>query len=171
MNGSSRNGYPAHDATELRIALWRRERPDIDCSGKEVTGRILRLAEIFTMAMNANMAQFDIRFSHYAIVATLRAAGCPYRMSPTDIQNTMMITSGGVSNLLRKVELMGLVRRLDDPSDGRGVIVELTDKGLALSEATMRAQADAEHRLIGTLSPEEREALAALLKKLTLALG
>ncbi|TAN05551.1 MAG: MarR family transcriptional regulator [Rhizobiaceae bacterium] len=157
------------DVADRGIALWRTERPEIDCSGKAITGRVLRLAETFMSAMNANMAQYGIRYSYYAIVGTLRASGKPYRMSPSELQNTLMITSGGLSNLLRKVEALGYIRRLDDPTDGRGVIVELTDSGFALSEEAMVSQAATERRLVGSLDATEQQQLAKLLKRLVLS--
>lgn len=157
------------DIADLGIAMWRRERPDIDCSGKAITGRILRLGELFMGAMNGNMAQFGLRYSQYAIVGTLRAAGKPYRMSPSELQSTLMITSGGVSNLLRRIEEMGYIRRLDDPVDGRGVIVELTDEGFQLSERAMVAQADLERSLVAVLSEDEQDELATLLRRLILS--
>jgi DNA-binding MarR family transcriptional regulator len=158
------------DVADIGIAMWRRERPEIDCSGKAITGRILRLGEVFMNAMNANMSdRFDVRYSQYAIVGTLRASGKPYRMSPTELQNTLMITSGGVSNLLKRIEDMGYIRRLDDPVDGRGVIVELTDAGFALSEKAMEAQAELERRLVATLSAEEQDLLSGLLRRLIIA--
>jgi DNA-binding MarR family transcriptional regulator len=157
------------DIADLGMAMWQRERPDIDCSGKAITGRILRLSEIFMNAMNANMAQFGIRYSQYAIVGTLRAAGKPYRMSPTELQNTLMITSGGISNLLRRTEELGYIRRFDDPVDRRGVIVELTGAGFRLSEKAMRAQAELERSLVRALSSEEQAMLGTLLRRLVLA--
>jgi DNA-binding MarR family transcriptional regulator len=154
------------DIADLGIAMWRRERPEIDCSGKAVTGRILRLGEMFMAAMNRNMAQFGVKYSHYAIIGTLRAAGKPYRMSPTELYNTLMITSGGVSNLLKKVEDLGYVRRLTDTDDGRRVIVELTERGFELSEKAMLAQAELERRLVSCLARPEQENLAGLLRRL-----
>lgn len=157
------------DIADRGIAMWQRERPDIDCSGKAVTGRILRLGEVFMAAMNDNMARFGVRYSQYAIVGTLRAVGKPYRMSPSELQATLMITSGGVSNLLKRVEDMGYIRRLDDPIDGRGVIVELTEAGFALSEGAMAAQAELEKKLVATLSTEEQDHLSTLLRRLIIA--
>lgn len=157
------------DIADIGIAMWQRERPDIDCSGKAITGRILRLGEVFMNAMNANMAQFGVRYSQYAIVGTLRASGKPYRMSPSELQNTLMITSGGVSNLLKRIEDMGYIRRLDDPVDGRGVIVELTEAGFALSEKAMAAQADLERQLVESLSANEQADLAGALRRLIIA--
>lgn len=163
------NNIAEPDIADIGMAMWRRERPEIDCSGKAITGRILRLSEIFMNAMNRNMSRFGIKYSQYAIVGTLRAVGKPYRMSPSELRNTLMITSGGLSNLLRKVELQGLIRRNDDPADGRGVIVELTQKGFELSESAMEAQAELERSLVAALSPEEQELLASMLRRLVLS--
>lgn len=161
---------PELDIADIGIAMWRRERPELDTSGKAITGRVLRLAEVFMNFMNTNMSdRFGVRYSQYAIVGTLRASGKPYRMSPTELQNTLMITSGGVSNLLKRIEDMGYIRRFDDPIDGRGVIVELTDAGFALSEKAMAAQAELELKLVASLSTEDQELLAGLLRRLIIA--
>jgi DNA-binding MarR family transcriptional regulator len=157
------------DIVDVGTAMWRRECPEIDCSGKEVTGRILRLSEMFLNDMNKNMAKFQVPFSVYAVVATLRASGPPYRLSPSELQNTLLISSGGVSNIIKKAEKSGYVQRLTDPMDGRGVIVELTGSGIVLSRATMPAQADLERALVGCLSQHERGLLASLLRRLILA--
>jgi DNA-binding MarR family transcriptional regulator len=160
---------PPTDIVDAGTAMWRRECPEIDCSGKEVTGRILRLSEMFLNDMNKNMAKFHVQFSVYAVVATLRASGPPYRMSPSELQNTLLVSSGGVSNIIKKAEKSGYVRRLTDPVDRRGVIVELTGSGILLSRATMPAQADLERALVDCLSQNEQRLLASLLRRLIVA--
>lgn len=156
------------DIADIGIGYWHKERPEIDCSGKAITGRILHLSELLLTAMNANLAKFGVKYSSYAIVATLRSVGPPYKLSPTQLQNTLMITSGGVSNLIRKVEALGYVRRSVDPNDGRGIAVELTKKGFELSETSMPAQAELERHLVRMFSPEEQAMLTSLLKRMLL---
>ena len=63
------------------------------------------------------------------MLATLRVEGAPYRMSPKALLDTLILTSGGLSNLLRRLEKAGHIRRMADETDGRGVIVELTEQG------------------------------------------
>jgi DNA-binding MarR family transcriptional regulator len=154
------------DIVDVGIGYWQKERPEIDCTGKAVTGRILHFSEMLMAAMNANLARFGVKYSTYAIVATLRCVGAPYRMTPTQLQNTLLITSGGVSNLIRKVEAQGYVRRMVDPNDGRGTIVELTDEGYSLSEITMPAHADLEMHMVRMCSKEELELLTNLLRRM-----
>lgn len=157
---------PALDLVGRGMAQWRRRRPDIDCSGKAIVGRILHLQEDILQAVNSALASHGLRYTDYAVLATLRVAGEPYRMSPSRLKATMLFTSGGVSNLLRRVEKKGFVRRLADPADGRGTLVELTRKGFDLVEAAMVDHAAVERRLCAMLNDDEKELMAALLSRM-----
>jgi DNA-binding MarR family transcriptional regulator len=162
---------PAFDLVGRGMAQWRRQRPDIDCSGKAVIGRIVHLQETIFRAVNATLAPHGLRYADYAVLATLRAGGAPFRMSPSRLQATMLFTSGGVSNLVRRVEEKGYVRRLGDPADGRGILVELTQRGFVLVEAAMADHAAAERRLCAMLDAREQEQLAELLSRMILLNG
>jgi DNA-binding MarR family transcriptional regulator len=139
---------------------WQRERPDIDCSGKAVVGRILHLHDIILRSVDRVLARHGLKYPTYAVLATIRAYGAPYRMSPSELLSTMLLSSGGLSNLLRRMEKDGLITRLADKRDGRGVIVELTEKGLALADASMADHAAIERELCQSLTPEQQQTLA-----------
>jgi DNA-binding MarR family transcriptional regulator len=147
---------------------WRREFPEIDCSGKAVVGRLLHLHEIFLTAVNRALAKHRLKYPAFAVLATLRVEGAPYRMSPKALLDTLILTSGGLSNLLRRLEKTGHIRRMADEIDGRGVIVELTERGRKIVEPAMRDHAETERRLIAMLSPEERQTIAAALGRMML---
>ncbi|MGI6852271.1 MarR family winged helix-turn-helix transcriptional regulator [Mesorhizobium sp. 1B3] len=142
------------------MALWQRERPDIDCSGKAVVGRILHLHDIILRAVDRALAPHGLKYPTYAVLATIRAYGAPYRMSPSDLLSTLLLSSGGLSNLLRRMEEDGLIRRMADKRDGRGVIVELTEKGIAAADASMADHAAVERELSACLPPELHETVA-----------
>ncbi|WP_274628169.1 MarR family winged helix-turn-helix transcriptional regulator [Arvimicrobium flavum] len=139
---------------------WRRERPDIDCSGKAVVGRILHLHDIILRAVDRALAPHGLKYPTYAVLATIRAYGAPFRMSPSELLSTLLLSSGGLSNLLRRMEEDGLIRRLADERDGRGVIVELTEKGLAAADASMADHAAVERELCKSLPPELQRTVA-----------
>ncbi len=154
------------DIVDNGIAWWSVERPELDTSGKQVTGRLMRLGEMVVGRMRTVSAQFGIKQSTHAILCTLRASGPPYSMTPKKLQATLLVTSGGLSNQLAQIERQGFIRRVEDPSDGRGVRVELTDEGVALTDLTMPAQSKLELEFIRMLSEEERSTLERLLRKL-----
>lgn len=145
---------------------WRREFPDIDCSGKAVVGRLLHLNERLLKVINQRLAAHQLKYPAFAILATLRVEGSPYRMSPKALLDALILTSGGLSNLLRNLENQGLIRRMADETDGRGVIVELTEEGRRIVEPAMRDHARAELEIVKALSKAELSVTAEALRKL-----
>lgn len=147
---------------------WRREFPDIDCSGKAVVGRLLHLREVFLAAIDRTLAKHRLKYPAFAVLATLRVQGAPYRMSPKALLDSLILTSGGLSNLLRRLEKAGHIRRMADEMDGRGVIVELTAQGRRVVEPAMRDHALTERRLVAMLSSAEQQQVGRALARLML---
>ncbi len=100
------------------------------------------------------------------MISTLRRAGPPYRLTPTDLYSTLMISSGGLTHRLGRLEKAGLIAREKSASDGRSLEVVLTPSGISLAEEAFRADMANEARYLASLAPAEREALAGLLQKL-----
>jgi DNA-binding MarR family transcriptional regulator len=157
-----------NDRVGAGMQRWRREFPEIDCSGKAVVGRLLHLHEVFLTAVNRTLGKHRLKYPAFAVLATLRVEGAPYRMSPKALLDSLILTSGGLSNLLRKLEKAGHIRRMADETDGRGVIVELTEAGRLLVEPAMRDHAETERRLLSALSAEEQSATARALGQMML---
>jgi DNA-binding MarR family transcriptional regulator len=154
------------DIVDRGMAQWLHERPDIDCSGKAIVGRILRLQDVILRAANSALKQHGLNYSAYAVLATLRASGAPYRMSPSQLVETLLLTSGGTSNLLARLERKGWIKRLADPLDGRAVIVELTPAGKVLVDGAMADHAAMERQLLEMLTQDEKVVLAELLSRM-----
>ncbi|SMF32128.1 DNA-binding transcriptional regulator, MarR family [Tistlia consotensis] len=162
---------PAFDIVGRGMAQWRRQRPDIDCSGKAIVGRILRLQDVILRAVNVALERHGLRYPAYAVLATLRASGPPFRMSPSRLRETLLLTSGGTSNLLARLEGRGWLVRRADPLDGRAVIVELTEAGRELADQAMADHAEVERELVRMFSQAEQGAFAAMLSRMLVLNG
>ena len=163
-----RKSRPSSESTDIvacGMAQWRRERPEIDCSGKAIVGRILRLQEVIVSSADKALSPHGLQYSSYAVLATLRVSGAPYRMSPSLLAETLLLSSGGISNLLARLQRQGWVTRRTDPLDGRAVIVQLTRRGKALVEPAMVDHAAAERELVQMLSNDEQQKMAQMLSK------
>jgi DNA-binding MarR family transcriptional regulator len=77
-----------------------------------------------------------------------------------------MLSSAGMTSRIDRLERRGLVRRLPDPDDRRGVIVELTDQGLEIVDAAVAALAISDRELLERFEPQELVLLEGLLRKL-----
>ena len=157
------------DIVERGINKWRRARPDIDCSAKAVVGRILRLQGVVLKHADTTLKPFGLKYRSYAVLATLRVSGERCEMSPGELTETLLLSSGGTSNLLARLERSGHIERIHSKSDRRGVIVRLTDAGKELIDRAMEAYARAERELIEVVSSEEEKELGRLLSRLLLS--
>jgi DNA-binding MarR family transcriptional regulator len=161
------DGVPIpEDRVGAGMKLWRREFPDIDCSGKGVVGRLLHLNELMLGEINRTLARHRLAYSEFAVLATLRVQGAPYRMSPKALLDSLILTSGGLSNILRRLERSDLIRRMPDEADGRGVIVELTEAGRRRVEPAMHDHAETELKLLAALAPSEQSTFARTLARM-----
>ena len=103
------------------------------------------------------------------MLATLRRAGKPYALTPTELYETSMVTSGSMTHRIDRLEAYGLVERLPNPADRRGFLVQLTAKGRTLIEAALVEQMAVQKEALGTLSEDEQITLSYLLGKLIAA--
>ncbi len=149
------------------IARWAEVRPDLDPSGTEVVGRVLRLGALFGDALARALAPHGLQPGEYSALAILRSRGHPEaELTPTELAESTYLSSGGMANLVKRLEAAGLVARRPDPADGRGVLVALTPAGRARVDAAVTDVAAAERRMVAALGARERAALARGLSRL-----
>ena len=148
------------------VAQWREVRPDLDLAPLAVIARLGRTARFVDQAHERFFAEHGLTRADWDVLAGLRRVGPPYRLSPTDLYTGLMRASGTITHRLRRLESAGLIKRVPDPADGRGMLVELTKKGLKLVDRLAQLHLDNEERMLEALSPAEREELARLLAKL-----
>ena len=157
------------DEIDRIVDEWNRVRPDLDVSPTHTLQRITRLGLLQGASFAKVFAPHGISFGEYLVLVALRRAGPPYRMNPTALFNAVILSSGAMTNRLDRLEAMGLVERLPDPTDRRGRLVALTDRGLELVDAAVVDHLANEERLLAALDGDEREQLAGLLRKLLMS--
>jgi DNA-binding MarR family transcriptional regulator len=154
------------DHVDRLRALWARELPDLDTTPMSILGRIYRISNLVRPSIEATFAEFDLDRGEFDVISTIRKAGPPYRMIPTELYGLLMISSGGLTHRLDRLEKSGLVRRERSAQDKRSFEVALTDKGISLAEAAFREDMKRELGHLDGLDEGERRALEGLLRKL-----
>jgi DNA-binding MarR family transcriptional regulator len=154
------------DALDEIVAEWRRERPDLDVRAKQMTGRIIRLASIFQQAYVDIFEPLGLNEGDYGVLVPLRRAGAPFTLSPTELAEHRMMTTGGMTKALDRLESKGLVERLPNPADRRGSLVRLTEAGRTVVDEAMNRHVVTERRLVSNLDADEQAQLTSLLRKL-----
>jgi len=158
------------DQIDEVLGSWRSTRPSIDTGPLEVTGRLSRIGPLLGRRQEAVFSRFGVNRGEVGALSALRVSGPPHRLSPTRLGRGLMLSSAGVTSRIDRLERRGLVRRLPDPDDRRGVIVELTDEGGRLVDEAVAAVAESDRQLLARLDADEIAQLQALLKKLLASL-
>jgi DNA-binding MarR family transcriptional regulator len=160
---------PERDHVDRVRAQWAAVRPELDTSPIAVIARLGRAAAYVSAGIDARLQEFGLSRASWDVLASLRRSGPPHRLSPTQLYVGLMRTSGTITHRLRRLESQGLITRVPDPDDARGLLVELTQPGLALVDRIGPLHLENERALLEPLSEEEQRKLAQLLRKLLLA--
>ena len=159
------------DYVDRLLEQWRRERPALDVFPMGVIGRISRLSRILERRIEDVFAAHGLQGGRFDVLAALVRAGEPNILTPTDLYNSLLISSGAITNRIDRLEDDGLVQRSPHASDRRSTQVGLTDLGRRRLDETLEDHLENEHKLIASLSAEECERLASLLRRWLKALG
>ena len=149
---------------------WALRATNLDIRPWQVWGRITRINDIFLLKLNKILSQNDLSYSELQTLGALIVSGPPYELNPNTISRHNLLTSGGMTNVLTRMEKKGLITRRKDARDRRGVIVSVTERGLDIFETVIVAENAIEHRLIKGLSETERTVIAVVLRKLLLSI-
>ncbi|MFB7504765.1 MarR family winged helix-turn-helix transcriptional regulator [Streptomyces broussonetiae] len=154
------------DPVDAIIDQWAAVRPDLESRAMEVFGRIYRLSRAMGDRMEKAYQAYGISRGEFDVLATLRRSGEPHTLSPRQLSATLMLTTGGMTGRLDKLEKAGLLRRSPDPHDRRGLQVTLTDKGLDAVDRAVGAGLAVQTAALSSLNDEQAGQLADLLRVL-----
>lgn len=155
------------DRAEAAARQWARERPDLPLLPVETVGRLLdAAARVIRDHMNPLLAEKGLQVGEFDVLTPLRRSGEPYMLSPTQLYEAALISSGGMTARIDRLERAGLVERRPDPNDRRGKQIALTDTGKAVIEEMIGRMVEMEVKMLSVLTHDEQNTLNALLKKL-----
>jgi DNA-binding MarR family transcriptional regulator len=152
------------DEVDRLIAAWKRERPDADLSPLAILSRITRISRHLDLARRDAFADLDTW--GFDVLAALRRAGDPHTLSPSQLMQETMVSSGTMTNRLDRLEELNLITREPDPSDGRGSLVTLTQSGMKKVDIALDQLIKNERTFLTDLKKDEQEHLADLLSRL-----
>lgn len=160
---------PLEDLVDGLIREWREQAPDVSVDAMGIVGRIQYLGNLYEGYANKALKPYKIKFTDFDVLGTLRRSGAPYQLSPTQLCETVLITSGAMTAALDRLEKAGFILRALDPVDRRVRVAGLTRKGVEISELAANARFKAAEAALEGLDKDDREALAWLLRKLIMS--
>ena len=157
------------DEVDRIISDWEAARPDLDFAPLAIFSRMWRVTKHIDRARAHAFERSGLMSWEFDVLAALRRSGEPFRLSPKMLGQQTMVSSGTMTNRIDRMAERELVRRLTDPNDGRGVLVEMMPQGLTLVDAAITRLTDSEERLLDGIPRSERDRLGVLLRRLALS--
>ena len=155
------------DRASRAAAQWAVQRPELDMLPMEVLGRLNEASQLVVRERQTPLfARYGLQHGAFDALATLRRSGAPEGLTPTALFEAAMMSSGGMTARIDRLEKAGLVERRPHPTDRRATLVRLTDKGFDLIETIMPEHEEAARDILTPLSLDEQKTLNALLARL-----
>jgi DNA-binding MarR family transcriptional regulator len=164
-----RTASDERDVIDEKLEVWLREIPDLDARTEGIVDRIWMLGKYLQRTHDETLERLGLTWGEVRVLASLRYGGPPYRSTPGRLAGELGLSSGAMTARLDKMEEAGLIRRLPDPGDRRGVLLEVTDRGGELWRQSVAMQAAKETTVAATLTEREMDQLNVLLRRLLLA--
>lgn len=163
-----RDAHDTHtpDAVDEAVNQWASTWPDLDVSPMEVFGRLHRCYLRYSASLTEVFTRHGINLAAFDVLTALRRSGPPFKMTSRELADSTLISTGGVTLRVDRLESAGLVARERDRNDRRVVYVRLTGAGLDKIHAVAREHFANEADMLLGLDADEQAQLGGLLSRL-----
>ena len=152
------------DRVDRLVIGVKRLRPDIDPGLKTVGARLLHVSDLVLRYYSGLSERFGVSLSGLAVITTL-ARQAPRELTLTEINRDVLVTSGGITFIVSRLEEQGLLTRKPHPNDSRAVLVQLTSRGRRLADRLIEAVATADAEVFVHFDDTERRTIEELLRR------
>jgi len=157
---------PAVDPVDHSVEQWATEWPDLDVSPMQVLARVHRVFNRYHAQIARVFDDQGLNPAAFAVLAALFRSGPPYRLKVSELADQTLVSTGGMTQRLDRLEASGLIRRERDRVDRRAVFAQLTEEGRRRARAAAVAHFEHENRMLALLDTSQREQLAQALRLL-----
>jgi DNA-binding MarR family transcriptional regulator len=164
--GAAAGGSGVDDPVARLVAQWEPERPDLDLRAMATVARLHVLGRLVDAEFARTAARYGVDTAEADILFTLRRAGEPYRLTPSRLAESLLVSSGTLTSRLDRLERKELVARVPHPRDRRSVEVELTPRGRDVVDEAVTVHVENERRMLEPLGERDLDALDRLTSRL-----
>lgn len=158
------------DIIDQLITDWNKQRPELDVESMGIVGRVIMLGKILERRAGDVLKENGIYYTDLDVLATIRRSGFPFELTPKQLMAAVLLTSGAMTALLKRLIKLELIYRAPDKNDGRIILVGLTEKGILLVDKAIEKRFDEANKSVEVLDGKEREILSSHLRKLLISL-
>ena len=153
------------DKLDLVVEQWHKEKPQLDTTSMALIGRLLRISKHIETRITQCHKNFSLTLGEFDVLAALRRSANKSCLTPSELSDALLLTSGAMTNRLDKLSEKGFVSRCHSKEDRRSVTVALTDQGRALIDKAIEVHVSVLEELTKSLSVEDKTLLNGTLNK------
>jgi DNA-binding MarR family transcriptional regulator len=153
------------DKLDLVVEQWHHEKPHLATTPMALIGRLLRISKHIETRITQCHKSFGLTLGEFDVLATLRRSANKSCLTPSELINALLLTSGAMTNRLDKLVEKGLVTRCHSEEDRRSVTVALTIQGRALIDEAIEVHVSVLDELTESLNSEDKVLLNGTLNK------
>ena len=151
------------DILQQNDANW----PECAATSYPALLRLTQVNNIFIQIIKECVESYGLQSSDFNLLSSLRRNPSPHVLSPTELYQSMLFSSGGLTKVLTRLEKEALIERCENPGDKRSKLVKLSQKGKLLVEEIMPVLHQREKRMVAALSSEDLTQLDGLMQRIT----
>ncbi|MGK5558360.1 MarR family winged helix-turn-helix transcriptional regulator [Actinomadura kijaniata] len=136
----------------------------------ELSKRVARVNQAFEQPLRADLAELGLTYAEFDVLVALRRAGEPYRLKPSELSRSLMLTSGGTSNVLQRLARAGYVERAANDADARSRWVQLTPEGLRITERALAVAGQVHEQVMASVPEDAVRRAADAIREITAVL-
>ncbi|TEW55775.1 MarR family transcriptional regulator [Psychromonas sp. RZ22] len=152
------------DRVDVVIQQWKIEKPLLDTEPMALIGRLLRVNKHLETSMAKCHQKFGLTLGEFDVLATLKRSANHDGLTPSELLEALLLTSGAMTNRLAKLESKKLIVRVQSEHDKRSVFVALTAQGHALIDRIIEEHVQLQQTLVASLTQTEKQVLNNSLK-------
>jgi len=124
--------------------------PEVATLETEVIFGLFRLKDLVSDRADQTIAHHGLTEASFEVLTTLRSLAPPRQLSPSELSRLILISTGGMTKVLKQLELDGLVERVPHATDKRSKIVKLTKRGAVKIQKVMDAVVQGDRALFAS---------------------
>lgn len=149
---------------------WARRRPELETESLQTAARIFRLQRILARAAAARLKELSLSEGEFSVLTALRRAEPPHELTPSELNRSLLLSTGAMTHRLDRLERSGHIVRLPDAADRRRVAVRLTPSGITAVDRAMDAYTETLTKLLLVVDDDDHHQLSQRLQQLLVRL-
>lgn len=140
--------------------------PDVSTEAMETILQFCKISAMINLRREATFAEYGLTSGRFHLLMLLKRQEPVHALSPSELAKRTGVTRGTMTQFIDAIEKDGFVKRVEDPKDRRGMLVQLTEAGEARLKEVLPTHIERMQHYTRVLNHEERKMMIQIMMKM-----